>query len=358
MIKTNQNYCLILAGGTGSRLWPMSSEERPKQFQDIFGVGRTLLQQTYDRFLRFIAPDHIYISTCRDYLPLVQEQIPDIPRSQIIAEPLRRGTLASVAVGALMIAAKRDAQANVICSPADQLISDEDTFRDDVLQGLDFVAHTDGLLTMGRRPTRPATDYGYIQMGDEVREGFLKVKSFTEKPEREYAEMFMQTGEFLWNVGIFMFNVQVMLRQIIRQVPAYEVEMPRMMRGLASGEVCEVPEFFTSLPNLNIDYGVLEGNENVFVQQAHFVWKDLGSWDSLQIDEVADADGNVLLDTQAMLCGAQGNIIRLPKGRMALVSGLKDFVVVEEDGVLMICPKHDVATMRRFRNELKMKPLS
>ena len=356
MKNTNQNYCLILAGGTGSRLWPMSTEERPKQFQDIFGLGRTLLQQTYDRFLRFIAPDHIYISTCRDYLPLVQEQLPDIPRSQIIAEPLRRGTLASVAVGSLMIAAKRDAQANVICSPADQLISDENIFRDDVLKGLDFVAHTEGILTMGRRPTRPDTGYGYIQMGDEVQEGFLRVKSFTEKPEREYAEMFMQTGEFLWNVGLFMFNVQVMLRQIIRQVPAYEVEMPRMMRELASGEVYEVPDFFTSLPKLNIDYGVLEGNENVFVQQAHFRWRDVGSWNSLHIDEATDENNNLLLDTPGLLHGSEGNIIRLPKGRMALVSGLKDFVIAEDDGVLMICPKNDVATMRRFRNEVKMAP--
>lgn len=355
MNKPDQHYCLILAGGVGSRLWPLSSEEKPKQFQDIFGVGRTLLQQTYDRFRRFIAPDHIYISTCRDYLPLVQEQIPDIPHSQIIAEPLRRGTLASVAVGAQIIAAKRDAQANVICSPSDHWITDEDTFRDDVVRGLDFVANMEGLLTMGLRPTRPDTEYGYIQMGDEVKEGFLRVKSFIEKPEREYAEMFVQTGEFLWNVGLFMFNVQVMLRQIIRQVPAYEVEMPRMMRELANSEQYEVPEFFTSLPNLNIDYGVLEHNENVFVQQANFKWTDIGSWNSLYIDAPTDEKGNLLLNTQGILYGSEGNIIRLSQGRMALVCGLKDFVVVEEDGVLMICPKNDVATMRRLRNEVKIE---
>ena len=354
MNNTNQNYCLILAGGVGSRLWPMSSDECPKQFQDIFGVGRTLLQQTYDRFLQFIAPDHIYISTCKEYLPLVQQQLPDVPRTQIIAEPLRRGTLASVAVGSLIIAAKRDAQANVICSPADQRITDEAVFQEDVLRGLDFVAHTDGLLTMGLKPTRPETDYGYIQMGDTVNDGFFHVKSFTEKPERSYAEMFMQTGEFLWNVGLFVFNVQVMLRQLIKQVPAYEVELPRMIRELANCEKRDVPEFFASLPNLNIDYGVLEGNENVYVQQAHFGWADVGSWNSLHVDVPRDENNNLLLGTQSILHESEGNIIRLPNGHLALISGLKDFVVAEENGVLMICPKNDLAMMRRLRNEAKL----
>lgn len=356
MTQTNQDYCLILAGGVGSRLWPMSTEECPKQFQDIFGTGRTLLQQTYDRFLRFIQPDHIYISTCQEYLHLVQEQLPNVPRTQIIAEPLRRGTLASVAVGSLIIAAKRDAQANVVCSPADHWITDEGSFHADVREGLDFVAHTDGLLTVGLRPTRPDTDYGYIQMGDEVKPGFLHVKSFTEKPARDYAEMFMQTGEFLWNVGLFMFNVQVMLRQITKQVPAYQVELPRMMAELANTDKREVPEFFAALPNLNIDYGVLEGNENVYVQLAHFGWADIGVWNSLHLDSPKDGKDNLVLDTSSIIYESEGNIIRLPKGHLAVISGLKDFVVAEEDNVLMICPKSDVAMMRRLRNEAKLQP--
>lgn len=355
MTQTNQDYCLILAGGMGSRLWPISTEACPKQFQDIFGTGRTLLQQTYDRFLRFIQPDHIYISTCQDYLPLVSEQLPNVPVSQIIVEPVRRGTLASVALGSLIIAAKRDAQANVICSPADQWITDEGSFHADVREGLDFVAHSDGLLTMGLRPTRPETEYGYIQMGDEVRPGFSKVKSFTEKPARDYAELFMQTGEFLWNVGLFMFNVQIMLRQLTKQVPAYEVELPRMMAGLANSSVNGVPDLFAGLPNLNIDYGVLEGNDNVYVQQAHFGWADIGTWNSLHIDVPTDESDNLMLDTQAILHNSHGNIIRLPKGHLAVVSGLEDFVVAEESGVLMICPKDDVAMMRRMRNEAKMR---
>lgn len=351
MAQTNQDYCLILAGGIGSRLWPMSTDGCPKQFQDIFGTGRTLLQQTYDRFLRFVQPDHIYITTSQEHLHLVEEQLPDMAPSQIIVEPIRRGTLASVALGSLIIAAKRDAQANVICSPADQWITDETAFQSDVRAGLDFVASANALLTMGLRPTRPETEYGYIQMGDEIAPGFSKVKSFTEKPARDYAEMFIQTGEFLWNVGLFMFNVQVMLRQLTKQVPAYEVELPRMMAGLSQSDTRPVPEFFASLPNLNIDYGVLEGNENVYVQQAHFGWADIGTWNSLHIDAPTDDKDNLVLDTQSILYNSEGNIIRLPKGHLAVVSGLKDFVVAEENGVLMICPKSDAAMMRRLRIE-------
>ncbi len=355
MAQINQNYCLILAGGVGSRLWPMSTVECPKQFQDIFGTGRTLIQQTYDRFLRFIQPDHIYVSTCQDYLDIVREQLPDIPDCQIIKEPLRRGTLASVAVGSLIIAAQRDAQANVVCSPADQWITDESAFQTDVLNGLEFVAHSDGLLTMGLCPTRPDTEYGYIQVGDQVKPGFSKVKSFTEKPQRDFAEMFMQSGEFLWNVGLFMFNVQVMLRQLTKQVPAYEVELPRMMSELANSTKREVPEFFAALPNLNIDYGVLEGNENVYVEQAHYGWADIGSWTSLHIDKPADADGNLLLNSQSILLESEGNIIRLPKDHVAVVGGLSNFVIAEEGGVLMICPKDDLQMMRRLRNEAHLK---
>ncbi len=351
MTTIDQNYCLILAGGIGSRLWPMSTEELPKQFLDVLGTGRTLIQQTYDRFLRFIKPDHIYVSTDQRYLEILQEQLPDLPREQIIAEPVRRGTLASVALGTLIIAAKRDAQANVVCSPADHWIIDETSYQQDIRDGLDFVANNNGLLTMGLQPTRPKTSYGYIQMGDEVKPGFSRVKSFTEKPARDYAEMFLQTGEFLWNVGIFMFNVQVMLQQLVRQVPAYEVELPRMMAELARSEERKVPEFFTVLPNLNIDYGVLDGNDNAFVQQAHFGWADIGTWSALLNDAPIDDRDNLVLGGDAQLYQSEGNIVRLPKGERAFICGLKDYVVVQENGILMVCPKEDAAMMRRMRTE-------
>lgn len=345
----NQDYCLILAGGEGSRLWPLSSAEKPKQFLDIFGTGRTLLQQTYDRFASFLDPEHIYISTTQQYLHLVEEQLPEVSRNQIIAEPIRRGTLASVALGALIIAAKRDAQANVICTPADQGITDEEVFQQDIRKGLDFVAGTDRLLTIGLKPTRPEVEYGYIQMGESAGGDFYRVKSFTEKPAREYVDMFLQTDEFLWNVGLFLFNVQTMLRQLTRQVPAYQVELPRMMAELARSNSREVPEIFSVLPNLNVDYGILDKNEKGYVQQARFGWVDLGTWASLQADVLADKQGNLVLDADAHLYGCEGNIIRLPEGHKVMVSGLKGYVIAEENGILMICPKSDLAMMRRMR---------
>lgn len=361
--QTNNNgFCLILAGGTGSRLWPYSQEDKPKQFLDIFGTGRTLLQQTYDRFAAFMKPENIFISTCEQYLDLVTEQLPYVPRSQIIAEPLRRGTLASVAVGTLIIAARRNVQASIICSPADQWITNEEAFQKDIKRGLDVVSQQDVLLTMGLPPTVPNTDYGYIQMGETFQEDFYKVKSFTEKPSTEYANMFLQTGEFLWNVGLFLFNVQTMMRSLIKKIPEYQVELPRMMSELSHMQEQTVPELFSGLPKLNIDMGILEGNDDVYVQKAHFGWADLGSWDALHTnqatganDHFSDENGNLVLDTEAQLYQCQGNIIRLPQGHLALISGLKDYVIVEESGILMICPKDDKSMMRRMRTEASIK---
>lgn len=359
---TGDGYCLILAGGSGSRLWPYSQEEKPKQFLDIFGTGRTLLQQTYDRFAEFIKPENIFISTCEQYLSLVNEQLPQVPRTQIIAEPLRRGTLASVAVGSLIIAARRNVQANIICTPADQWITDTQAFCHDIQQGLSFVGTHDMILTMGLTPTTPNTDYGYIQMGDMLHDDFYHVKSFTEKPSMEYAKMFVQTGEFLWNVGIFLFNVQTILRTVSKKVPEYQIELPRMMAELTHAPSDATRELFTMLPNLNIDMGVLEGNNEVAVQKVHFGWADLGSWDALHINKVAegydnltDEHDNLVLDTEAQLYQSEGNIVRLPKGHLALVCGLKDYVIVEENGILMICPKEDKAMMRRMHTEANLR---
>ncbi len=357
-----EGYCLILAGGLGSRLWPYSQESKPKQFLDIFGTGRTLLQQTYDRFAAFIKPENIFISTCEQYLDLVKEQLPQVPRAQIIAEPLRRGTLASVAIGSLIIAARRNVQASIICTPADQWITDTQAFCQDIQQGLSFVSANDMILTMGLTPTTPNTDYGYIQMGDTLQDGFYQVKSFTEKPSTEYAEMFVQTGEFLWNVGIFLFNVQTILRTVSKKVPEYQIELPRMMAELTHAPSDAARELFTMLPNLNVDMGVLEGNNEVAVQKVHFGWADLGSWDALHLnkdtndyDRFTDEHENLVLDTEAILYQSEGNIVRLPQGHLALISGLKNYVVVEENGILMICPKDDKSMMRRMRTEAGMK---
>ena len=347
----NHDYCLILAGGIGSRLWPMSRKSYPKQFIDIFGTGRTLLQETYERFARFIEPDHIYISTNVDYMPFVYEQLPQVDDTHILEEPLHRGTLASVAWGTVVVK-KRDPQANLIVSPADQLILNEENFQNDVMRTFRFVAQGERLAVMGIRPTRPETGYGYIQMGDESPEEHItRVKAFTEKPELQYAEVFLQDGSFLWNTGIFMFSADAMLENIYRLVPEYQVEIPKMMADAETADPKFLPGFFSMLPKLSIDMSIMEKSRNVYVYESNFGWADLGTWSNLANNHPTDENNNLLLNSAALLSNSKGNIIRLPKGHMAVIEGLENFVVVEEGDVLMICPKGQFAAMRRMMTE-------
>lgn len=350
----NHEYCLILAGGNGSRLWPVSRTHRPKQFMDFFGTGRSLLQQTFDRVSQFMALDHIYVSTNVDYLPLVYEQLPQLDDEHILEEPLRRGTLASVAWSTVVIA-KRDPQACLFVTPADQLILGDPDFRHDMTDALSFAARHEGILVTGIAPTRPETGYGYIQMDDDRQKapGIYAVKSFTEKPDTDFAKIFMQEGNFLWNTGLITFHVDVMLSNLYQLVPEYQVEIPRMMAEAETANPRLVPEFFSSLPNLGIDLSILERSNQVYVQQGHFGWTDIGTWASLYDDAPSDGDGNVLLDTPAYLYECRDNVIRLPKGRTAVVKGLQDYVVAEEGGILMICPRGDVAAMRRMHTDTK-----
>lgn len=350
----DNRYCLILAGGNGSRLWPVSRTTLPKQFMDFFGTGRTMLQHTYDRVARFIKPDHIYISTNVQYLPLIHQQLPQVDDEQILEEPVRRGTLASVAWGTVVIA-KANPHANVFVTPADHVILNEDVYQEDILKALRFVQDRQGLLVTGIRPSRTETGYGYIQMDDrhEVEKDIYPVKSFTEKPNAEFAEMFIQEGDFLWNSGLFSFNVNVMLSNLFSLVPEYQVEIPRMMAEAEHASPTLVPEFFNSLPNRNVDVSILERSDQVYVQQGHFGWADMGTWASLYDDAPADAKGNVLLNTKAFLYDCADNIIRLPDGRTAVVKGLNDYVIAEEGEILMICPRKDVTAMRKMHIDTK-----
>ncbi len=352
MTYDKHQYCLILAGGIGSRLWPVSCKERPKQFLDLFGVGRTLLQQTYDRFAKFIEPSHIYISTHVDYLPLVYEQLPEVDDAHILEEPLQRGTLAAVAWGTVFIS-HQDPRATVVVSPADQMILNEEAFQTDIQHAMQFAWQRESIVVMGVKPIRPETEYGYIQMSDTaIEDDMYRVKSFTEKPAMDFARMFVEDGSFLWNAGIFAFTTSVMLDNIYKLVPDYQQEIPKMMADAESADARLLPEFFNVLPRQSIDLGVLERSEYIFVHRSQFGWADLGAWGTLRVN--ADAEGNVLMDTQAVLTNCKNNIIRLPQGRVAVVEGLTDYVVAEENGVLFICPRNR-QDVRRVRTEAQMR---
>lgn len=350
-------YCVILAGGMGRRLWPCSREDQPKQFLDFFGVGRTQLQQTYDRFAQIIPKDNIYVNTTQEYVSYVRQQLPTLSQEQIMAESIHRNTAPSVAWAAHRIA-HRDPKATLIVTPSDQAVFNEQAFKDDVLKGLQFVASHNMLLTMGVKPTRPEPGYGYIQEGDSTEvDAIYKVQAFTEKPDREFAKMFMDSGEWYWNTGLFLSNVHylgmclykflpVVLRNLDAINPNYTVEEEERF----------VQENFPSYPNISIDYGILEKCENVAVQKCNFGWADLGTWHGIYEAMSTEKGDNVVIDSEVLLNNAHNNIIKLPKGRLGVVNGLDGFIVAEKDNVLFICKKEDSsALVRKFVNEVQMQ---
>ena len=357
METQNVNYCVILAGGKGRRLWPASRLEKPKQFIDFFGTGRTLLQQTFDRFCRFIPKDHIYISTAREYLPLIEEQLPDVDEEHLLVEPVNRNTAPAVAWAGRRIHRESD-YARIVVSPADQLVIDEAAFERNVLEGLEFVSQNPIMLTMGIRPSRPEPGYGYIQVGDPtLAKGINKVQSFTEKPNREFAQMFMDSGEFFWNTGMFLTNVVHLRDWYLRVIP----DMPYRLANLKGHytleeEAAYVRQHYPAYPNLSMDKAALELSDNVFVMQCEFGWADLGTWHSMYECMRKTENDNVVLDSEVLLENARGNIICLPKGHIGVINGLEGYIVAEQGDVLLICPKQDSsALIRKYVNEVTLR---
>ena len=357
MDNKKNNFCVILAGGKGRRLWPCSREGYPKQFMDFFGTGKTQLQQTYERMLKVIDEDHIYINTNEEYADLVSEQLPQVPRERIMAEPIHRNTAPSVAWAGYRIS-KRCPEANLIVVPSDQVILDEAKFKADVNEGLDFVAQNDALLTLGVKPSRPEPGYGYIQLGDysDV-DNIYKVHSFIEKPDRDFARMFMESGEWYWNTGMFLSSVSYLKVCLSKVLPAVFANLESASRNLSVEEEDEfVRENFTSYPNVSIDYGVLEKSDNVYVKKCEFGWADVGTWHGIYEAMQRSGDDNVVLDTEVILEDSHRNVIKLPEHKLAVINGLDGYIVAEKDNVLLICRKEDSsALVRKYVNEARMK---
>lgn len=337
-------FCLILAGGKGKRLWPKSRTSMPKQFIDFFGVGRTLVQQTYDRYRKFLLPENIYVSTSKEYIRMLKEQLPELDDEHILCEPIHRNT-APIAAWATHRVENITRQGVIIISPADQHIIGEEQFEEDVLNAMSHAKDHKCFLTMGIRPTRPEPGYGYIQLGecfDSSAEDIHCVRSFTEKPEREFAEIFMQSGEFLWNTGLFISAVGTFHERFSRLLPPVMRGLDATMPGASWEQENDwVEENFSTYPNLSLESGILERTENVCVKECHFGWADIGTWHGIYDAFSCGGSDNVVLDTETALTDTKGCVISLPKGRMAVVNGLKDFIVVENDDVLLITPRTD-----------------
>lgn len=353
----NNYYCIILAGGNGRRLWPCSREELPKQFVDFFGVGRTQLQQTYDRFLKIIPRENILICTNKEYAPIVRQQLPDLHEENLMVEPIVRGTAPSVAWADMRIC-RRNRDGIVVVTPSDQFVQNEEAFLANMREAFGFVSQHNILLTMGVKPTRPEPGYGYIQKGDASDIGnIFHVQSFTEKPERDFARMFIESGEFLWNTGLIFANARYLHECFMHLFP----EMQHLF-GTDSfdftieQEMAFVNENYPSYPKLSIDQGVLERGQNVYVMTCDFGWADLGTWHAIY-ECMSTGDGNnVIIDSEVMIEESYNNVIKLPKGRLGVISGLDGYIVAEEGNVLLICKKSDSSAMvRKYVNEVQIK---
>lgn len=358
METASHNYCIILAGGAGRRLWPASRKEFPKQFIDFFGSGRTLLQQTYDRYAHFIPLSHIFVSTYEAYLPLVREQLPDLPEGNILSEPVQLNTT-SPAVWGTWNAAVADAEARIVVSPADQLIQREAVFEAEVLSGLEYVGAHDDFLVMGVRPSYANTAYGYIQKGDEAEgEHLYRVQSFSEKPEESFARMFLESGEFLWNTGLYLWKASTLANHFSQNSnrPRQAVEkLARQMLTIAE-ELEYVRSCYPEGTPKAVDFLVLETCDNVVVKECSFGWADVGCWSELGSLLHTDADGNgVSGGARVMFSGTQRCVVRLPQGMKAVIAGLDNYVVAAEGDTLMICPNADADYVRRLINEAQVE---
>ena len=357
MEKRQDTFCIILAGGKGRRLWPSSREDKPKQFLDFFGTGRTQLQETYDRFVKLIPEEHIYVCTCEEYYDLVTEQLPAMTEERILMEPINRNTAPSVAWATSLIT-HAQSDANVIIVPSDQMVLNEESFDRSVEIGISYVAENDVLLAMGVKPTRPEPGYGYIQLGDQsCKPEVFKVKSFTEKPEREFAKMFMESGEFYWNTGIFMAKGQFLLK-------SFEGIFPEVLRNLKfekpdysyADSVEYAKQHYPRYPNLSLDYAILEQCSDVYVMKCDFGWADLGTWHSIyECMHQGDGD-NVIIDSEVLMEDCRNNVVKMPKGHLAVINGLDGYIVAEDGDVLLICKKSDSsALIRKYINEVQLK---
>ena len=386
--KQQNNYCVIMAGGIGSRFWPYSRQDKPKQFLDFFGTGRSLLQMTVDRFRPLVPIENMFIVTNIAYKQIILEQIPDMKEQQVLCEPARRNTAPCIAYATAHIRAiclkraglnaynqdweRDEMKANIVVAASDHLILEEEKFRQTIQQAFDFVGTHDAICTLGMQPTRPETGYGYIQFVNdrsqsELNDGMSReqsslndsiypVKTFTEKPNLDMAKVFLESGDFLWNSGIFIWSLKTISE-------AFRWYLPKVADRFREGELLMgtdkeedfIEQIFPKCPNISIDYGVMEKAKNVYVLPSSFGWSDLGTWGSLYELSEKDEQGNVSLHSDALFYEARNNIVTLEKGKLAVVQGVDDLIIAEQKGVLLICKKPEEQRIKQFVADAQTK---
>lgn len=353
------HYAIIMAGGVGTRFWPMSTSSHPKQFLDILGTGRTLLQQTYDRLLRVCPNENIFVVTSSSYEELCSTQLPKLPKQNILCEPSRKNTAPCVAYASYKIH-KINPKAITIVAPSDHLITKEDTFVKAINSCFAKAEKEDCLVTLGIKPTRPDTGYGYIQFIEsdkkEKDKRIYKVKTFTEKPDHDMAKFFMESGDFLWNSGIFIWSTE----SITKAMETHDPELANVFKEgwddyNTKNEAAFIKKAYNTCKNISIDYSVMEKAKNVYVRSSIIGWSDLGTWGSLYTHLKHDGNKNAIVGKNVMQYDCNNCIVQVPKNKLVVLQGLEDYIVVESEDVLMICKKQDEQQIRNFVNDVKVQ---
>lgn len=356
MDSMNKNYyAILMAGGVGSRFWPVSTQDFPKQFHDMLGSGETLIQKTFHRLSHLIPKENIFILTNARYKDLVYEQLPEVTKGQVVLEPAMRNTAPCILYAAFKIH-KENPDAIMIVAPSDHWIENEQAFTDNVQKAFDFCATHNTLMTLGITPTFPNTGYGYIEYDKTSQLDIKPVKQFREKPDYETAKSFINQGNFLWNAGIFMWSIgSVML--------AFKQHQPNLYALFENGigvyntqsEDAFIRENYPKAENISIDYAIMEKSSNVFVLPAIFDWNDLGTWGSLYEKLDKDAQQNAAVNGRVLAENASGNLIRTGPGKIVVIEGIKDYIVVENDKVLLIFPKTKEQGIKEILQKVKTK---
>ncbi|MFI3322505.1 MAG: mannose-1-phosphate guanylyltransferase [Rikenellaceae bacterium] len=350
-------FCVIMAGGIGSRFWPLSREDKPKQFIDILGTGKSFIRQTYERFSPFVKDENFLVVTSSRYKSQVLEHIPELKESQILCEAMRRNTAPCIAYAAYRIASICS-DATMVVAPSDHLVTNSREFERIVKKAVDFAEKSQNLMTIGIKPSRPETGYGYIQISAETAHEaeISTVKTFTEKPDLELAKVFVSSGEFLWNSGIFIWSLQAIknaLKEHTADVDALFASGKDVYN--TENEQSFVDKIYPECRNVSIDYGVMEKAHNVSVISADFGWSDIGTWSSLYEHSTLDENGNSRDENSTLLYNCEGCVVRSSEGKVVVVDGLKDYIVVDSDDVILVTPLSKEQQIKEYVDDIRQK---
>lgn len=352
----NNAYCVIMAGGLGKRFWPISSKNQPKQFCDIMNTGKSFLQQTYERARHNFDIQNIFVVTGSAYEGITREQLPEIPPENILKEPFGKNTAPCIAYASYKIAGINP-EAVMVVVPSDHFIYNDDVYHENIRQGIDFAEHYGGLLTIGIKPTRPETGYGYIQVKkNKVSDTVSKVKTFTEKPDLELAKVFLDSGDFLWNAGIFIWKT----KDIIDEFKTYLEDIWFLFEHeYKTAENPDSPEnierIYSQCNSISIDFGIMERSSKVYVIRGEFGWSDVGTWHTFQELSEKDECDNVTNNQQTLFLDSNKCIVNVPANRKVVVEGIQNCIIAEKDDVLMICNRDYEENIRHFEDMLKQR---